>query len=193
MNALAQSSRRRFLTSMTAASLTAAMTRTSPAAGRSIEHEDDLRLGFSLYGMKSLPLENAIRTCAEIGYSDVELCLNAGYPTELSVFTPDQRKATADLLTSMNIKASCLMVLLNLTADATGHRKNLELIAAAHKVEHYEIASYITARNLSFQLRMPELSRLLQMSLAEEQNSDLLLDQIGRPLTSVLGRPAAVI
>ena len=81
---------------------------------------------------------------------------------------------------------------------ADGKRKDpyladLELIAAAHKVEHYEIASYITARNLSFQLRMPELSRLLQMSLAEEQNSDLLLDQIGRPLTSVLGRPAAVI
>ncbi|MBL8790264.1 MAG: DUF892 family protein [Rhizobiales bacterium] len=70
---------------------------------------------------------------------------------------------------------------------------DLELIAAAHKVEHYEIASYITARNLAFQLRMPEVSRLLQMSLAEEQNSDMLLDQIGRPLTSVLGRPAAVV
>ncbi len=70
---------------------------------------------------------------------------------------------------------------------------DLELIAAAHKVEHYEIASYITARNLAFQLRMPDVSRLLQMSLAEEQNSDMLLDQIGRPLSSVLGRPAAVV
>ncbi|MBK8769654.1 MAG: DUF892 family protein [Rhizobiales bacterium] len=70
---------------------------------------------------------------------------------------------------------------------------DLGLIAAAHKVEHYEIASYITARNLAFQLRMPEVSRLLQMSLAEEQNSDMLLDQIGRPLSSVLGRPAAVV
>jgi Mn-containing catalase len=81
---------------------------------------------------------------------------------------------------------------------AAGKKKDayladLELIAAAHKVEHYEIASYITARNLSFQLRMPEVSRLLQMSLAEEQNSDMLLDQIGRPLTSVLARPAAVV
>ena len=70
---------------------------------------------------------------------------------------------------------------------------DLNLIAAAHKVEHYEIASYTNARNLANQLRLPEVSRLLQMSLAEEQNTDLLLDQIQRPLTSVMGRPAAIM
>ena len=70
---------------------------------------------------------------------------------------------------------------------------DLNLIAAAHKIEHYEIASYTTARNLANQLRLPEVSRLLQMSLAEEQNTGLLLDQIQRPLTSVLGRPAAIM
>ena len=31
------------------------------------------------------------------------------------------------------------------------------------------------------------------MALAEEQNTDLLLDQIQRPLTSVLGRPWAIM
>ena len=70
---------------------------------------------------------------------------------------------------------------------------DLNLIAAAHKVEHYEIAAYTTARNLANQLRLPEVSRLLQMTLAEEQNTDMLLDQIQRPLTSVLGRPAAIM
>lgn len=70
---------------------------------------------------------------------------------------------------------------------------DLNLIAAAHKVEHYEIASYTTARNLANQLRLPEVSRLLQMTLAEEQNADMLLDQIQRPLTSVLGRPSAIM
>jgi Mn-containing catalase len=70
---------------------------------------------------------------------------------------------------------------------------DLNLIAAAHKVEHYEIASYTTARNLANQLRLPEVSRLLQMTLSEEQNTDMLLDQIQRPLTSVLGRPAAIM
>lgn len=74
-----------------------------------------------------------------------------------------------------------------------GYAADLNLIAAAHKVEHYEIASYLTARNLANQLRLPEVSRLLQMTLAEEQNADLLLDQIQRPITSVLGRPAAIM
>ena len=70
---------------------------------------------------------------------------------------------------------------------------DLNLIAAAHKVEHYEIVSYITARDLASQLRLPEVSRILQMTLAEEQNTDMLLNQIQRPLTSVLGRPAAIM
>ena len=74
-----------------------------------------------------------------------------------------------------------------------GFISDLNLIAAAHKIEHYEIASYTTAKNLANQLRLPEISRLLQMSLAEEQNSDMLLDQIQRPLTSVLGRPSAIM
>lgn len=60
-------------------------------------------------------------------------------------------------------------------------------------MEHYQIASHTTACNLANQLRLPEVSRLLQMTLPEEQNTDLLLDQIQRPLTSVLGRPAAIM
>lgn len=70
---------------------------------------------------------------------------------------------------------------------------DLNLIAAAHKVECYEITGYTTARNLANQLRLPEVSRLLQMSLSEEQNADLLLDQIQRPLSSVPGRPSAIM
>ena len=70
---------------------------------------------------------------------------------------------------------------------ADGLASDLSLIGAAHKIENYEIASYTTARNLSYVLRNTEVSRLLQMSLAEEQNADVLLDQLARPLTSVVG------
>ena len=73
------------------------------------------------------------------------------------------------------------------------YASDLNLIAAAHKVECYEITGYTTARNLANQLRLPEVSRLLQMSLSEEQNADLLLDQIQRPLSSVRGRPSAIM
>ena len=74
-----------------------------------------------------------------------------------------------------------------------GMASDLSLIGAAHKIENYEIASYTSARNLSYVLRNPEVSRLLQMSLAEEQNADLLLDQLARPITSVVGVGASVL
>jgi Mn-containing catalase len=70
---------------------------------------------------------------------------------------------------------------------ADGLASDLSLIGAAHKIENYEIATYTTARNLSYVLRNPEVSRILQVTLAEEQNADVLLDQLARPLTSVVG------
>ena len=67
---------------------------------------------------------------------------------------------------------------------------DLALIGAAQKVEHYEIAGYITARNLAQQLHMAQLVHLLQTSLSEEQNADQLLAQLARPLMSSARMPA---
>jgi Mn-containing catalase len=61
---------------------------------------------------------------------------------------------------------------------------DLALIAAAQKVEHYEIAAYTTARNLAVQVGLPVAADLLAASLAEEQLSASLLDQIARELMS---------
>ena len=69
---------------------------------------------------------------------------------------------------------------------------DLALIGAAQKVEHYEIAGYTTARNLAQQLKMPGLAQLLQLSLAEEENADQLLNQVARPLMSAARMPLAV-
>lgn len=69
---------------------------------------------------------------------------------------------------------------------------DLALISASQKVEHYEIAGYLSARNLALQLQMPELVQLLQLSLAEEQNADQLLNQLARPLMSSARMPAPV-
>ena len=69
---------------------------------------------------------------------------------------------------------------------------DLALIAAAQKVEHYEMSGYITARNLAQQLHMAPLVQLLQTSLAEEQNADQLLNQLARPLMSVAKMPESV-
>jgi Mn-containing catalase len=69
---------------------------------------------------------------------------------------------------------------------------DLALIGAAQKVEHYEMAGYITARNLAQQLKLPEVVQLLQFSLAEEENADQLLNQIARPLMSATRMPVPV-
>src|ERR1700743_2037287 len=52
---------------------------------------------------------------------------------------------------------------------------DLALIAAAQKVEHYEIASYGTARGLARQLGKRDCARLLSQTLGEEESADFLL------------------
>jgi Mn-containing catalase len=69
---------------------------------------------------------------------------------------------------------------------------DLALIGAAQRVEHYEISAYTTARNLAQQLRHTAVVALLSKSLAEEENSDQLLNQVARTLMSVAKMPAAV-
>ena len=69
---------------------------------------------------------------------------------------------------------------------------DLALIGAAQKVEHYEIAGYTTARSLAQQLKMPALVQLLQLTLAEEENADQLLNRVARPLMSAARMPVAL-
>lgn len=79
-----------------------------------------------------------------------------------------------------------------------GHQKkpagmDLALIAAGQKVEHYEIASYKSARDLAQQLGETAVVHLLQSSLSEEENADQLLNQLARPLMSSAKMPEAII
>ena len=61
---------------------------------------------------------------------------------------------------------------------------DLALIAAAQKVEHYEISAYGTARAMAAQIGLPEVAALLRKSLAEEEIADNLMTQIARELMS---------
>jgi Mn-containing catalase len=70
---------------------------------------------------------------------------------------------------------------------------DLALIAAAQKVEHYEIAAYGTARSMAGLAGFPAVAALLGRTLAEEQMADNLLTQIARELmtetrTDTMGR-----
>ena len=63
---------------------------------------------------------------------------------------------------------------------------DLALIAAAQKVEHYEIASYGTARGLARQIGLRDCARLLSHTLGEEESADFLLTSISDPLIQQL-------
>jgi ferritin-like metal-binding protein YciE len=56
--------------------------------------------------------------------------------------------------------------------------KDAALIAAAQRVEHYEIAAYGTARTLADALDLDEAQALLDQTLDEEANADKLLTKI---------------
>jgi manganese catalase len=57
---------------------------------------------------------------------------------------------------------------------------DLALIAAAQKVEHYEISAYGTARAMAGQAGLPAVAQLLSKSQAEEEIADNLLTELAR-------------
>ncbi len=67
-------------------------------------------------------------------------------------------------------------------ADKEELAADLALIAAAQKVEHYEISGYGTARGLARQIGELEVAKLLSHTLGEEESADFLLTEISKPL-----------
>jgi ferritin-like metal-binding protein YciE len=60
--------------------------------------------------------------------------------------------------------------------------RDLALIAAAQKLEHYEIACYGTARAMARTAGLDEAARLLQTTLDEEEAVDKRLTEIALPI-----------
>ena len=63
-------------------------------------------------------------------------------------------------------------------ADGPGEVKDVALIAAAQRVEHYEISAYGTARALADQLDQGDARALLGETLEEEGQADELLTKL---------------
>jgi ferritin-like metal-binding protein YciE len=64
--------------------------------------------------------------------------------------------------------------------EADPEVKDAGLIAAAQRVEHYEIAGYGTARTYAEMLGDEQGTRLLQKTLEEEEQTDKKLTQLAR-------------
>ncbi len=121
--------RRTFLKQGTAALALLPLAETLP--GAPAKSGSLINLGFSLYGMKSMPLADALKACADIGYDSVELALMPGYPTEPKLLSAAERNRLRLQLDSLGLKLSALMDNLSLAVDDTAHQANLARIKAA--------------------------------------------------------------
>lgn len=59
---------------------------------------------------------------------------------------------------------------------------DLALIAAAQKVEHYEIAGYGNLRGIARLIGEREVAQLLDYTLGEEEAADFLLTEVSKPI-----------
>ena len=72
-----------------------------------------------------------------------------------------------------------------ISADAAPDVKDAALIAAAQRVEHYEISGYGTARTFAQRLDYTEAATLLQQTMQEEIAADKKLTEIAESSVNV--------
>ncbi len=103
-------------------------------AGRLLGAADGKRtigLGFSLYGMKSLPLADALKACASVGYDGVELPVMPDWPGDSAKLSAEARR---DFLVQMNdqgLRLAAIMENLPALGDDAQHAANLERLKRA--------------------------------------------------------------
>lgn len=77
-----------------------------------------------------------------------------------------------------------------MSEDADPTVMDAGIIAAAQKVEHYEIATYGTLRTFADTLGYTKISKLLQSTLDEETNADKKLTKIAQNINAEAAEPA---
>lgn len=89
------------------------------------------RLAIGNYGMKSLPLEEAIRQVAAIGFGAFECCAIPEWDSAAARMPADRRRAVAALLADSGLRLSAVMENLPPEADDGRHRAALVRLGEA--------------------------------------------------------------
>jgi sugar phosphate isomerase/epimerase len=95
-----------------------------------------IEFGFSLYGMRSLKVAEALRACAEIGYSGVELACLKDWPCDATALMKVDRAAIRSQLNDLALELPCLMENLGLVVSESQHEANLERLKAVCQLGH---------------------------------------------------------
>ena len=128
-------------------------------------------LGFSLYGMKSLPIADAIKACTEIGYDCVELPVMADWPADSAKLSADARREIHARLADHDLRLSALMENLPAVGDEREHAPRLERLKRACEL----------AREFEQGGRRPIVETILGGKAGEfESVKDLLVTRLGQ-------------
>jgi len=95
---------------------------------------NSLELGFSLYGMPGIGIELAIGTCAETGYTNVELALLPGFPTAPELLTSRVMANVQRALATSHLRVSSLLVSMSLVGSEERHEQSMEILRLAARV-----------------------------------------------------------
>ena len=93
-------------------------------------------LGFSLYGTKKLPLDQALKLCAETGFDCVELPVMVDWPWDSAKLDAAARDKIRATLTTHRMRLGAIMENLSLAAPDEVHRKNVERLKLAGELAY---------------------------------------------------------
>lgn len=122
--------RRQFL------AVTAGATLAVGAKASAAEPPPKIGFGFSLYGMKTIQPLQALKICADIGYSGVELACLKGWPGDPALLMKADRDQLRSELNDLALDLPCLMDNLGLVVADEVHRANLERLKEVGQLAH---------------------------------------------------------
>ncbi len=91
---------------------------------------------FGTYGMKSLPIAEAFRQVAAIGYDGVQLCVIPGWNTDPAVLPARERKQLRALIRDLNLCVPALLESLPLVGTPEKRAYNLERLKRVAELAH---------------------------------------------------------
>ena len=80
----------------------------------------------------------------------------------------------------------------SMSAEGEMPFSDILLIGAARRVEHYEMAAYLSLRDIAMHLDMPDVEKLLSATLDEESSADDTLSGISTKLMQTAGSGAGI-
>lgn len=93
-------------------------------------------VGFSLYGMKTLSLNEALQICKQVGFQSIELACMPGWHGDPTKLSQADRKDVVKRLTDLGLTVACLMESVPLDVEKTKHPVNLDRIKRAAELAH---------------------------------------------------------